>query len=53
MKWILEFDMPDDREEFDMNRKAGDYMSACHDIDQYCRNQLKHHTTIRRKWQST
>lgn len=35
VKAILEFDLPEDKQEFELAQKAGDYYSALNDI--YCR----------------
>lgn len=41
-KAILEFNLPEDREEFEMASKGPDYYNALFDIDNHCRNSLKH-----------
>ena len=44
MKAILEFDLPEDKEEFEAASKAVDWSILAWDIDQYIRNRLKHQT---------
>ena len=44
MKAILEFDLPEDKEEFEAASKAMDWSILAWDIDQYIRNRLKHQT---------
>ena len=47
MKAILEFDLPDDQEEFEIANRAMDYHSALWDIDQHMRTCLKHGHTYK------
>jgi hypothetical protein len=42
MKAILEFDLPDDQDEFTMATKASKYWVALWDISQRYRSKLKH-----------
>jgi hypothetical protein len=42
MKAIIEFTLPEEREEFDMFNKASFYYSLLTDIDNYCRSIIKH-----------
>jgi hypothetical protein len=42
MKATLEFNLPEEKEEFDMTNKAVDYYSQLHEIDNYLRRLLKH-----------
>jgi len=42
MKATLEFNLPEEREEFEMTNKAVDYYSQLHEIDEYLRSLLKH-----------
>jgi len=44
MKAILEFDLPEDKEEFEASSKAVDWSILAWDIDQYIRNRLKYQT---------
>ena len=44
MKAILEFDLPEDKEEFEAASKAVDWALLVWDIDQYIRNRLKYQT---------
>ena len=44
MKAILEFDLPEDKEEFEAASKAVDWSILAWDIDQYIRNRLKYQT---------
>ena len=44
MKAILEFDLPEDSEEFEIASKAMDWSILAWDIDQYIRNRLKYQT---------
>ncbi len=41
-KAILEFTLPEEREEFDMACKAGDYLSALQEFEQILRGIEKH-----------
>ena len=43
MKAILEFDLPDDKEQFDVAAKAMDWAILSWDIDQSVRSLLKYH----------
>ena len=42
MKAILEFNLPEDKEEFDAASKGMDWALLAWDIDQLLRNKLKH-----------
>jgi len=42
MKAILSFELPEEREEFEMCSHAGDYYQQLYNIDQLCRDKLKH-----------
>lgn len=42
MKAILEFDLPDEKEEWELHFKASDMHQALWDIDQYLRSETKH-----------
>ena len=42
MKATLQFNLPEEKEEFDMTNKAVDYYSQLHEIDNYLRSLLKH-----------
>ena len=44
MKAILEFELPEDKEEFDAATKGMDWAIVAWDIDQWIRNRLKHQT---------
>ena len=44
MKAILEFELPDDKTEFDTASKAMDWAILAWDIEQYIRNRLKYQT---------
>ena len=44
MEAILKFDLPEDKEEFEVASKAMDWSILAWDIDQYIRNRLKHQT---------
>ena len=44
MKAILEFELPEDKEEFDAASKGMDWAIVAWDIDQYIRNRLKYQT---------
>ena len=44
MKAILEFDLPEDEEQFNVASKAMDWSLLAWDIDQHIRNRLKHQT---------
>ena len=42
MKAVLEFNLPDDKEEFDVSAKAMDWSLLVWDIDQFIRNKIKY-----------
>ena len=42
MKATLEFNLPEEREEFEMTNRALDYYSQLSNIDNYLRSILKH-----------
>ena len=42
MKAILEFELPEDRENFDASAKGMDWAIVALDIEQYIRNRLKY-----------
>jgi len=42
MKAVLEFNLPDDKEEFDVSAKAMDWALLVWDIDQFIRNKIKY-----------
>jgi hypothetical protein len=42
MKAILEFELPDDKTEFDTASKAMDWAILAWDMEQYIRNRLKY-----------
>ena len=44
MEAILKFNLPEDKEEFEVASKAMDWSILAWDIDQYIRNRLKHQT---------
>ena len=44
MEAILKFDLPEDKEEFDVATKAMGWAILAWDIDQYIRNRLKYQT---------
>jgi len=44
MKAILEFNLPEDEEQFNVASKAMDWSILAWDIDQYIRNRLKYQT---------
>ena len=44
MKAILEFELPEDKENFDASAKGMDWAIVAWDIDQYIRNRLKYQT---------
>ena len=44
MKAILEFELPEDKEEFDAASKGMDWAILAWDIEQYIRNRLKYQT---------
>ena len=44
MKAILEFNLPEDYEEYNVTSKAMEWSLLAWDIDQYIRNRLKHQT---------
>ena len=44
MKAILEFNLPEDKTEFETASKAMDWAIVAWDIDQYIRNRLKYQT---------
>jgi hypothetical protein len=42
MKAILEFDLPQDNQEFKLATKASDWWHVCWEMDQWLRQQYKH-----------
>ena len=44
MKAILEFNLPEDQEEFDASSKAWKYRAAVSQFDRYLRDQLKYNS---------
>ena len=42
MKAILEFDLPEDKEDFEVASKAMDWSILAWDIDQFIRNKIKY-----------
>ena len=42
MKAILEFDLPEDKEEFEVASQAMDWSILAWDIDQFIRNKIKY-----------
>ena len=44
MEAILKFDLPEDKEDFEVASKAMDWSILAWDIDQYIRNRLKYQT---------
>ena len=44
MEAILKFDLPEDKEEFEVASKAMDWSILAWDIEQYIRNRLKYQT---------
>ena len=44
MKAILEFELPEDKEEFDAASKGMDWAIVAWDMEQYIRNRLKYQT---------
>jgi len=42
MKATLEFDLPDEKEEYEITSKASDYFHQLWEIDQHLRSLLKH-----------
>ena len=46
MKAILEFDLPDDNEAFDLAVRAGKYSSVLWDLDQWLRSIIKYDDSL-------
>ena len=44
MKAILEFNLPEDREEYELCFKASDYLCAIQEIVEYLRNTIKYNS---------
>jgi len=44
MKAILEFELPEDKEDFDASAKGMDWAIVAWDMEQYIRNRLKYQT---------
>jgi len=42
MKSILEFDLPEEQEEFKMAVNGGKYLTALQDLDNYLKSSVKH-----------
>jgi hypothetical protein len=52
MKAILEFNFPQDQEEFDMAVKSRDMAYALKDIRNYLRNRVKYEEMPAEKWET-
>jgi hypothetical protein len=46
MKAILEFDLPDDNDDFKLANNASNWYAAMWDLDQYLRSRIKYEDTI-------
>lgn len=46
MKATIEFDLPDERDEFALMQKAGEYRATLYELDQWLRSQIKHANRI-------
>ena len=46
MKAILEFNLPEEKEEFTLAREGVDYMLALSDVDNYLRNKIKYDESL-------
>jgi hypothetical protein len=42
MKAILEFDLPEEKQDFDFATQGGDWWNVCWQMDQWLRGQTKH-----------
>ena len=42
MKAILEFELPEDRQDFDFATQGSDWWNVCWEMDQWLRGQIKH-----------
>ena len=47
MKYIIDFEIPEDREEYERAVRASDAWGALNDVDTLCRNVLKHGHTYK------
>ena len=52
MKAVLEFNLPDDQEEYELCNKAQDMSYALHQIQQYLRSKVKYETDDPNKWEA-
>jgi len=52
MKAILEFNLPDDQEEYDLAVKAQDMMRSLNDVRNYLRAKSKYETEDEAKWEA-
>jgi len=46
MKSILEFNLPEEQEDFDLAVHGGKWMSVCWDLDQHLRSKLKYEQSL-------
>ena len=42
MKATLEFNLPEDKQDFDLATKGSDWWNVCWDMDQWLRGEMKH-----------
>ena len=42
MKAILEFELPEDKQDFDFATQGSDWWNVCWEMDQWLRGQMKH-----------
>jgi len=42
MKAILEFELPEDKQDFDFATQGSDWWNVCWEMDQWLRGQIKH-----------
>lgn len=52
MKAILEFNLPDDQEDYELCNKAQDMSYALHELQQHLRNKVKYETDDPDKWEA-
>ena len=51
-KAILEFNLPEDGDDFELAVKGGEFMLTLWDLDQWLRNELKHGSLSDEKYES-
>ena len=53
MKAILEFNLPEDKQDFNLATKASDWWYVCWQMDQYLRKKIKYDETLSEEVRNT